>query len=91
MIIKLGFQSVKYTISSVSVFYRIIILLKKLMTLVFPFTARLDSPIDQLEDVVRLARYCHLDSLMEQLEDRMKKVVSFGVCFTILVFLSPIT
>lgn len=44
----------------------------------FIYTARLETPVDQLEDVLRLAKYCRLDHLMEQLETRLKRVFDFA-------------
>ncbi len=41
-------------------------------------TARLEAHIDQLEDVLRLAKQCHLTVLLHQLEEKIKRVLSFG-------------
>jgi hypothetical protein len=42
------------------------------------YTGSLEVHIDQIEDLLRLAKQCHLDSLIEELEAKMKKVISFG-------------
>ena len=42
------------------------------------YTGSLEAHIDQIEDILRLAKQCHLDALIEELEAKMKKVISFG-------------
>jgi ankyrin repeat/BTB/POZ domain-containing protein 1 len=42
------------------------------------YTARLETSIEYLEDVCRLAKHCQLESLVRQLEQKMKVVHSFG-------------
>ena len=48
------------------------------MTVMHLFSARLEAHFEQIDDIYRLARYCHLESFVEQIEDRVKKVVTFG-------------
>lgn len=43
-----------------------------------PLLARLDTHFEQLSDIVRLARHCRLEALIDQIEDRMKKALTFG-------------
>ncbi len=39
---------------------------------------RLEARIHQLDEILLLAQHCRLDSLLQQLDDRMKKAASYG-------------
>ncbi|XP_013400284.1 ankyrin repeat and BTB/POZ domain-containing protein 1 [Lingula anatina] len=41
------------------------------------YTAQIECHIDQVEDILRVAKQCRLEQLMEEMEDKLKKVVSF--------------
>ena len=51
------------------------------MVLNYIYTGQMDVNIDQVEEIIMLAKQCRLDALIEKLEDRMHKTISFGEQF----------
>ena len=46
--------------------------------LYFIYTGRLECELNLIEDVKLLAKQCRLFSLIKQIDDRIKKIKSFG-------------
>ena len=47
----------------------------------FPPTGRLQCHLDQVEDITRLAKQCQLNELIKDLQENVKRVLSFGEYF----------
>ena len=49
-----------------------------LMWKCFASTGRLQCHLDQVEDITRLAKQCQLSELIKDLQENVKRVLSFG-------------
>lgn len=49
------------------------------LMLQYLYTGALEVHIDQVESVITLAKHCHLQELLEELEDKRQKLYEFGI------------